>query len=377
MSLSVCLLTRNDESRLTRLLPSVAGIADEVLVADTGSTDRTAAVARSFGARVLSAGWDDDYSQARNHAIDQADGDWILWFNADEELDRTTVPALRGCLARPDALAYELRVWDYARPEPSAWSETLQPRLFRNGRGIAYRGRIHPDFHPALEDIARQRGARLLRAEVRIRRHGYAARQSDEELRVAVRLLEKELYDRPGQFHYQIALGRTLLQLKDMRGHEVLAQATAQMKRLNGWPTPPTPSAAALLEYLLTCSIAARALMPRAQVEELAERWFPAAPPVLWALALRACRDHDYERARGLLERLIAATAGDDYDRAMPFEPAVLSGLGWLNLGACCAKLGDLDRAEQCFAQLLTMLGFEQQGRHYHAWVREQRAAQR
>jgi tetratricopeptide (TPR) repeat protein len=375
MALTVCLLTRNDESRLGRALPSVAGIADELLVADAGSTDRTIEVARAFGARVLPVAWRDDFGQARNQALAEARGDWLLWLNPDEEFDRSTAAALHACVQEPEALAFDVRVWDYARPSATTYSETLEPRLFRNDRGIAFRGRLHPEFHPPLEEIARQRGARVQSADVRIRRFAYLSPPSEDKLRWAAGLLEQELRDRPGQVQVLIELGRTLLSLKEPRGHEVLAQAAAQIHRLASWPAAPAANVSALLEYLLTTSAAVHAPLPPAEVEDLAERWFPATPPVLWALALRAFRDQDFLRARDLLERLVDLGATGRYDRTAPFEPSLLGGLAWLNLGVCCAKLGQLDRAEQCFAKLLLLLGFEHQGRQYYAWVQQQKAA--
>ena len=72
MSLSVCLLTRNDEEHLARALRSVAGVADEVVVADTGSRDRTVQIATELGARVLQFAWEDDFGAGRNFLIGQA-----------------------------------------------------------------------------------------------------------------------------------------------------------------------------------------------------------------------------------------------------------------------------------------------------------------
>src|SRR4051812_11296819 len=103
MSLSVCLLTRNEEGNIGRALRSASGVAREVVVVDTGSTDRTAAVAVALGATVSQFPWGDDFAAARNFAIDRARCDWVLWLNPDEELvggwDR-----IAESLARPDAL---------------------------------------------------------------------------------------------------------------------------------------------------------------------------------------------------------------------------------------------------------------------------------
>src|SRR5262245_21570036 len=106
MSLTVCLLTRNEAGNLDRVLGSVAGVADEVVVADTGSTDATVEKAQALGARVTSVAWDDDFSAGRNQALDQATSDWILWLNPDEEFEAATRPALTACLNQVQALAW-------------------------------------------------------------------------------------------------------------------------------------------------------------------------------------------------------------------------------------------------------------------------------
>src|SRR5262249_14217468 len=85
-TLSVCLLTRNQGGCIGAALESLAGLADEVVVADATSTDGTAELAQRGGARVLRLDWEDDFAAGRNFVIGQARGDWVLWFNADEVL---------------------------------------------------------------------------------------------------------------------------------------------------------------------------------------------------------------------------------------------------------------------------------------------------
>src|SRR5262245_30111600 len=139
MALSVCLVTRNEEQSLPRVLKSVAGLADEVVVADTGSTDRTVALAQQHGARVLPFAWDDDFAAGRNFALDQATGDWVLWLNPDEELLSASHDLVRQSVARDDAFAYGVVVQELLQPEAQAPLPTsLQVRLFRRRPEVHY-----------------------------------------------------------------------------------------------------------------------------------------------------------------------------------------------------------------------------------------------
>lgn len=84
MLLSVCLIVKDEESMLDNCLSSVREIADEVVVYDTGSTDRTIEIARSHGAKVVEGYWDDSFARARKAALEVASGKWVLSIDADE-----------------------------------------------------------------------------------------------------------------------------------------------------------------------------------------------------------------------------------------------------------------------------------------------------
>jgi Glycosyl transferase family 2 len=353
MSLSVCLVTRNEEENLPRVLRSVAGLADQVVVADTGSTDRTAAVAAELGARVEQFPWDDDFSAARNFALDMATGDWVLWLNPDEELLPSSHDAVRQATADPGTLAYHVHVQDQVRADrPDVVTQTVQLRLFRRDPELRFVGRLHPHFITPPEEVARRRGKQVGLAAVTVRRHGYLSKLTPDKLQWARRLLERELQDRPGQLHYLIEYGRTLLLLNDPRGHEVLADAA---ERLRGAGTAaPTSTAASLLEYLLTVSPAqSRTRVTREEARELALRWFPNSPPLLWRLAEQDFQAGNFRGAAGHLERLVAFGRTGAYDRSQGFDPSIVGAPAVMNLGVCYLRLGMLDPAEACFRQLL------------------------
>src|SRR5690242_5378631 len=82
-SISACLIVKNEEANLLRCLGSIRSSVDEIVVVDTGSTDRTVSVAESLGARVFHFEWCDDFSAARNESLRHAIGDWIIWVDGD------------------------------------------------------------------------------------------------------------------------------------------------------------------------------------------------------------------------------------------------------------------------------------------------------
>jgi hypothetical protein len=365
MSLSVCLVTRNEEENIGRAVRSVAGVADEVVVADTGSTDRTAEAAAALGARVSQFPWGDDFSAARNYAVERASGDWVLWLNPDEELLPEGRQRLAEALARPDALAYLVRVRDRLTPGPPAKeAETPQVRLFRRDAGVRYAGRLHPHFEPDLEELAARTGKMVYALDATILRHGYLSKLTPDKLRWAARLLELELRDRPGQLRYLVEYGRTLLLLNDPRGHEVLAEAADQVLAARDAHAAPGAPVGSLLEYVLTVAPGqSKCRMTPAEAEGLALRWFARTPPVVWALAQRRFKAGDFPGAAELLEKLLEMGRTGAYDHGAGFDPEIMGAPALMNLGVCYLRAGDWDRARHCFGQLLTHPTYQAQAR--------------
>lgn len=356
MSLSICLITRNAEHSLERALRSVADLGAEVFVGDTGSTDGTVAAARRLGAKVVDIAWQDDFAAAQNQTLDHATGEWILWLNPDEELLPEAREQLPALLARSDALVYAVRVHEIMRADqPERATESVLPRLFRRHPALRFVGRLHPHFEVPLEELARREGKAILPANFMIRHHAYLSVLTADKLRWATRLMELELKDRPGQLHYLIEYGRNLLRLNDPKGHEVLAEAADQVLAAADAPTAPITTVASLLEYLLTVSWQqSRSQLTPVQARQLALRWFPNSPPLLWVLAQAAFLANDFKTAAGLLEKVIQLGQTNQYDRSLAFDPSLMAEPAVLNLGTCYFRLGDAERAERCFAQLLT-----------------------
>lgn len=139
--LSLCMIVKNEKENLPRSLGSAKPYVGEIIVVDTGSEDGTPEIAAEFGAKVSYFEWCDDFAAARNYAISQASGDWILMLDADEELVVDADNYLDQLIAQPEIIAYSLvytEVNDYSPVTPS-----FRLSLFRNIPEHRYVGRFH------------------------------------------------------------------------------------------------------------------------------------------------------------------------------------------------------------------------------------------
>jgi glycosyltransferase involved in cell wall biosynthesis len=209
-TLAVCVIARNEEEFIGACLESVRGVADEMIVVDTGSTDRTSDIARALGARVEFFAWCDDFAAARNAAIDAAAADWILMLDADEELDPECMPGLQSLIAKAlpgDSIGYSVLVDNRRRDESEASVRHCVTRLFPRRSDFRYVGAIHEDLFRA-SDLSRS--SVVFAPEVRIFHYGY-----DPDLYIArdkdarnLRLLQLALSQEPNNPRLLFHLGQ-------------------------------------------------------------------------------------------------------------------------------------------------------------------------
>lgn len=200
-TLSVCMIVRNESALLGQCLASVAGLADEVIVVDTGSTDDTIEIARNSGARVYPLPWRQDFAAARNYSLEQATGDFILVLDADERLVPHAAPLIRALMAHgPNG--YELRIMNFLSDAGAEDAmEHFLIRLFPNRGDLRYQGVIH-------EQLVSQTGEPLQRMvcpELLILHEGYRAEVVEAQGKQARNkvLLEQAVAAEPGNaFHH-------------------------------------------------------------------------------------------------------------------------------------------------------------------------------
>lgn len=137
--LTACLITRNEETHLAKCLTSLEGVADEIIVVDTGSTDRTRSIAAQAGAKVGSFAWCDDFAEARNAALKLATGKWVLSIDADEWIASDRVRTfIRDSVQKDRSEAYIIVQVDADTQKRYVASPRLFPR-----EGAFWKYRIH------------------------------------------------------------------------------------------------------------------------------------------------------------------------------------------------------------------------------------------
>ena len=224
------MIVKNEERFLGQCLASVADVVDEIIVVDTGSTDRTIEIAKSFRATVIEREWRNDFAWARNESIALATQRWIMFLDADEDLTPDSKPALR---ALKNAPAHHDAIWVRCLNESDDYGGTgvmshALIRIFPNDERIRFRGLIH-EF-PTLDDGNNGLQGRM--APITIIHHGYlkevvaSRNKGDRNYAMVKAATEAEPHD---PFHW-FNLGSTAFLMKDF---EAARDALEEMRRIN------------------------------------------------------------------------------------------------------------------------------------------------
>jgi tetratricopeptide (TPR) repeat protein len=149
------MIVRNEERNLGRCLDSIRDLVQELIVVDTGSTDRTREIALDYGARVVDMVWCDDFAAARNCFMDAATGDYILWMDADDVLPASQRAPLQQLLSSLDYSPRAFHFWvNSLSSSPSNEANSLtQIRLFRTNPQLRWTRRVHEQICPACDQL--------------------------------------------------------------------------------------------------------------------------------------------------------------------------------------------------------------------------------
>jgi len=200
MSLSAILIVKNEESNIKRCLDSVHDLCKEIIIVDTGCTDKTIEICKSFGSKVkvYDHPWEESFSLARNHSIKYATSDWLLWIDADEELDRDSRESFIACMGNKDYQGFFVKIINVLFV---GHSDMDAPRLFRRDSNPRFEGCVHNQL---------KLDGKLARVSVNIKHYGYnlddEGRKRKYERSLKLILRELETTDLPE--YYQFCLAR-------------------------------------------------------------------------------------------------------------------------------------------------------------------------
>lgn len=361
IEISACVIVKNEGKNIGRWLKTMQQCADELVVVDTGSTDRTQELARAAGARLFSFAWRNDFAAAKNFAISKARGRWILFLDADEYFTPETVagvrPLIRRMERRLDVAGILCRLTNIDLDDGGRiLTSVLQLRMFRNLRGMRYEGAIH-------EALRVPDGKTLeLTREVEIYHTGYSGKIMGAKLERDLAMLERRVaagegvpmddryfmdihyglaHDAPEHYGTAIAYAKKLLAQPELseelraRAYETWASCCTQ------GPYPPEDAVACLEEAEAACP-------DRAEF------------PFMLGLVYYGMKDYEAaeERLRAGLalhaayaERMDLASVEDNAARLLPTA-------AW-RLGDLAMRRGDLAEAQDWYLQ-----GLAQRKRH-------------
>ncbi len=196
-TLSLCMIVKDEEKFLPTCLESIKGHVDEIIIVDTGSKDKTVEIATKYNAKIYHHQWENSFSKARNYSLSYATCDWIMWIDADEEVDERDAHKLKDVIKDDEVDVIYMPMFN--KPVGGkAVSVFSAEKIFRNHIGIHFEGIVHNNLKYS-----------GLSKSVNIKLYHYGYNQSEEQMEKKfertsslLRLQIKDDSENPTPHHY-------------------------------------------------------------------------------------------------------------------------------------------------------------------------------
>ncbi len=371
-TVSLCMIARDEEASIGLAIKSALALVDEVVVVDTGSRDNTRIIAEGYGARIVDFSWRDDFAAARNAALEEAFGDWVLVLDADERLQPLRPIDFQRLLNAESAAAYRIEL---AGRRLDAVPPGGHPvRLFRNHAEIRYRSPVHEQILPTLQPWAEARGLTVEDAPIIILHTGALRDRRAEKRDRNLRILRRAAQEQPAEpyFEYQLASESLVMLDDEVLPVAGLGQTLATLQR--AWQklaaqAPAAPPWGPDLAAKIACTHIALGATTAALADvEAGRRLFGPHPALSLAGIAAAARRLD-EAAAALpaeeVQRLVAETrgeidallAGRIAPGAAPVDERALTLYPLRYRGELALLAGQVDLAAESFEKALTIDG--------------------
>ncbi|WP_162463363.1 tetratricopeptide repeat-containing glycosyltransferase family 2 protein [Paenibacillus psychroresistens] len=201
VTITAAVLVKNEERLIEKCLSHLADAVDEIVVIDTGSTDRTIEIAQSMPkVRLIHYAWSDDFAAARNAGLAAITTDWVLWVDGDELLFKEDIPYVRQIagLFHSSPVAPILHIWQNNIVNGKVTPDVSQSRMFAMNRGLIYSGKVHEQVISA-EFGMYEADHRNAKVRIRVNHDGYepTIMQQKNKLQRNITLLKQMVVDEP------------------------------------------------------------------------------------------------------------------------------------------------------------------------------------
>lgn len=223
LSISLCMIVRNEEEVLGRCLDSMKGLTDEIVIVDTGSEDETKEIARRYTDRIFDFPWRDDFSAARNFAFSKAEKEYCMWLDADDVLNaayREEFQRMKETLGQSADMVMMPYQTGFDRDGRVVFSY-YRERIVRNCGTFRFSGRVHEAIVPS---------GRVVRVQIPIEHRRHRTGDSGRNLRIYKKMEEEgEVFEARALYYY----GRELVTHGQyQKAREVLERF---LERPDGW----------------------------------------------------------------------------------------------------------------------------------------------
>ena len=201
--LSVCMIVKNEEQYLANCLNSIKDIASEIVIIDTGSTDNTIQIAKSYGASVYHYDWDNNFSNARNFAISKCSCSWIFVIDADETISKKDISKFNQLLNKEQNVTYNFDTRNYTNNQNVqnlitskdeyeegkdyiGWCKSSKIRLFPSNKNIKFSGRIHELVESSIK-------LPIIESNIPIHHYGFLRKENNQKQEKYLELEKKKV----------------------------------------------------------------------------------------------------------------------------------------------------------------------------------------
>jgi len=337
--ISACMIVRDEEEFLEGCLLSIKDAVDEIVVGDTGSTDRTRDIARDLGARVYNIPWNDDFSAARNQVLEQAKGAWILSIDADERLRAISRSRIEVLLKNPSNIAYYVLMHPMRR-----WTGMWVIRLFRNDPRIRFKGIFHESLWEGLQKALSSENKEIGYSDLFLDHLGYDIDQSEKLMR-NLSLLLREIERDENNAYIWAHLGSVYEDLGvEARAEDAWKRAIEVVREKKDVHVHEIYAYICYIEWRLKHGKPVKRLLKEAI------DYSPDNPHLYWLKGRLLMEENRYDEAIPFFERLISWGEKQDFNRvSVCYEICIFNVKAYDSLATCHFRLGNYPESRRYF----------------------------